>query len=104
MARIPPFFSGVALNDFVVANIAISTTETEVKVGATPFERRTGIILVNDSSYFIYAQNYTPFSISTSITIFSGEAIFIDIDPANDTRYYVKMEFGSSEMRIYELR
>lgn len=102
--RIPGFFPDTSLKEFKVKNVNLSTTETELIADVSPLEGRKTLLIVNDGSILVYVKDETPFNISDSIVVFSGEVINITLDPLYYKPFYAKLEEGSTTIRIYEIK
>ena len=97
-----------AIGTFIIGDISLSTTPVEVKVGSTILERRTQMFIINDSSNLVFLSdkpNFVP-GVDTSIQVFSGEVITIDVDPnpadGNPERFYVALDEGTNTIRVAE--
>lgn len=76
-------------------------TTSEIELRNTTVDRKS-LIVINDSSYFVYV-GFTPtFTIGLdAITLFSGEALRINF--LNDLNVFAKLEEGTTTIRIIEV-
>lgn len=103
--------AGEFLSRVLTKDLAISTTETEVKYGTDILEERRKIILINDSSFLIYVSHLPTFTIGgvSCFTVYSGSILEIMVDPnppdgVDPIRAYVKVEEGSTTIKMVEAR
>jgi hypothetical protein len=97
------------LSQYVIGNITVSTTPTEIKVGADILAGRTRIYIINDSSNMMYLADRSTFTPGTTPTFisFSGETITIDLDPNPPDqipeRFWVATDEVTNTIRIAEV-
>lgn len=102
--RIPSGVFEFPSKDIDFGHIVLTTTETELMVGASALDARKAIIVENDSSSFIYISDTLPFVLANALLLMSGESIIITLDPSTYKPFYARTEYVTTDVRIYELR
>lgn len=82
-------------------SIALRTLTTAAQEMRIDKADRKALLIINDSSYFVYVGFKPIWTIGTDgITLFSGEALRVNF--LNDLPVYAKLEEGTVNIRIIE--
>lgn len=90
--------------DSLIGRVAIGTTETEIKVGASPLAERKELLVINDSSYFVFIALTATFATDNAFFLFPGESITFDLDSSTTVNIYGKTTEGTANIRIAEIK
>lgn len=94
------------ITDYETAILTIGTTEVPLRVGGSNLDNRKQLIIINDATALIFVSDVTPFTIGlgNKITVFSGEAITIDVSDQAGKTWYAKTDEITTQIRIAEVR
>lgn len=92
--------------DTIQGAITITSATVELKLGATPLAGRKQVILINDSSALVYVSFKTPVNLAAGeyFILFSGETIYMDLEPENITPVYARTDDYSTSIRLSEVK